>query len=42
MKTKQVTKFVDDKTKTLEILMLIDVGGQTQELKLMEMTAKKR
>ena len=42
MKTKQVTKFVDDKTKTLEILMVIDAGGQTQEIKLMEMTAKKR
>jgi hypothetical protein len=42
IKQKQVTKFVDDKTKTFTIFMLMDAGGQEQEIKIMEMTAKKR
>jgi hypothetical protein len=42
IKTKQVTTFVDDKTKRLEIFMIVEDGGKTQEIKLMQMTAKKR
>jgi hypothetical protein len=42
IKQKQVTTFVDAQTKTLEIFMLIDADGTTQEVKLMEMTATKR
>jgi hypothetical protein len=37
-----VTKFIDDNTKTFQIFMIIDAGGKPQEIKLMEMTAKKR
>lgn len=39
---KQVTTFVDDKTKTFEIFIIVDVGGKTQDVKIMEMSAKKR
>jgi len=42
MKQKQVTKYVDGNTKTLEIFLIIEAGGKTQEIKLMDMTAKKR
>ena len=42
IKQKQVTKFIDASTKTFQIFMLIEAGGKTQEIKLMEMTAKKR
>ncbi|MBI4659290.1 MAG: hypothetical protein HY735_10655 [Verrucomicrobia bacterium] len=42
IKQKQVTQFVNAKTKTFAIFMLVDVGGKEQEIKLMEMTAKKR
>jgi len=42
MKQKQVTKYVDSKTKTLEIFLIVEAGGKSQEIKLMDMTAKKR
>ena len=42
IKQKQVTKFVDNNNKTMQIFMIIDVGGKSREIKLMEMTAKKR
>lgn len=39
---KQVTKFVDGTTKTIEIFDLVEKNGEKQEVKLMEMTLKKR
>jgi hypothetical protein len=42
IKQKDVTKFIDDKTKTFTTFMLIDAGGKETEIKLMEVTAKKR
>jgi len=41
-KQKQITTFIDDQTKKLEILLVIDADGKSQEIKIMEMTAKKR
>jgi hypothetical protein len=42
MMTKKVITFVDSGIKTLEISMVVDAGGKKQEIKLMDMTAKKR
>ncbi len=42
IKQKEVTKFIDDKTKTFTSFMLVDAGGKEMEIKLMEVTAKKR
>ncbi|MCI0538938.1 MAG: DUF1579 domain-containing protein [Verrucomicrobiales bacterium] len=42
IKQKEVTKFIDDRTKTLTSFMLVDAGGKEMEIKLMEVTAKKR
>jgi len=43
MKVKHVAKHIDERTKTLEIFMIVDApGGKTQDLLLMSMTAKKR
>ncbi len=42
LKQKQVTTFVDDRTKTFVIYLIVDAGGEEMEVKLMEMTAKKR
>lgn len=42
LKQKEVTKFIDDKTKTFTSFMLVDAGGKEVEIKLMEVTAKKR
>ena len=39
---KQVTTYLDDCTKQFEIFMVIKVADQTMDIKLMEMTAKKR
>jgi len=40
---KHVAKHIDERTKTLEIFMIVDApGGKTQDLLLMSMTAKKR
>lgn len=42
IKQKQVTTYIDDETKTLTIYMVVEDGGKTSDVKLMEMTAKKR
>jgi hypothetical protein len=42
IKQKQVTKDIDKDTKTMEIYMIIDAAGKPREIKLMEMTAKRR
>jgi hypothetical protein len=42
IKQKEVTKFIDDNTKTFTSFMLIDAGGKETEIKLMEVTATKR
>jgi hypothetical protein len=42
IKHKEITTFVDSQTKTLEIFMIIDADGKPQDIKLMDMTAKKR
>jgi Protein of unknown function (DUF1579) len=42
IKQKQVTKYTDINTKTMQIFMIIDAGGKSRAIKLMEMTAKKR
>ena len=42
IKQKQVYKYLDDKTKTLTIYILVEIGGRTREIKIMEMTATKR
>jgi hypothetical protein len=42
LKQKMVTRYVDDRTREFRIFLVLDLGGQTQELKLMEMTLKKR
>jgi hypothetical protein len=42
IKQKEVTKFIDDKTKTFTSFMLVDAGGKEMAIKLMEVTAKKR
>lgn len=39
---KQVTHFVDDKTKTVTTFMLIDAESKKIEIKLMEITARKK
>ena len=39
---KQITRFIDDRTKTFTTFMLADAGGKDTEIKLMEVTAKKR
>jgi Protein of unknown function (DUF1579) len=42
IKQKQVTKFIDSNTKTLQIFMIVEADGKSREIKLMELTAKKR
>jgi hypothetical protein len=42
IKQKQVTTFVDDATKTFEIFIIVDASGKTHDVKIMEMTAKRR
>lgn len=42
IKQKQLTTFVNENTKTFQIFLLVDAGGQELEIKVMEMTAKKR
>jgi hypothetical protein len=42
LKQKQTTTNVDESTRTFAIFLLIDAGGETQEIKLMDMTLKKR
>jgi hypothetical protein len=42
IKQKEVTKFIDDKNKVFTTFMLIDAGGKEMEIKLMEVSAKKR
>jgi hypothetical protein len=42
IKQKQVYKYVDGKTKTLTLFILVEIGGRTREIKIMEMTATKR
>ncbi|REJ94001.1 MAG: DUF1579 domain-containing protein [Planctomycetota bacterium] len=42
LKQKQITTFVDDDTRTFVIYLLVEAGGETQEIKLMEMTSKRR
>ena len=42
IKQKQVTTYIDDETKTLTIFMVVEDGGKTSDVKLMEMIAKKR
>lgn len=42
MLQKQVTKYHDDDTKTFTLYLVVDEGGKTSDLKVMEMTAKKR
>jgi hypothetical protein len=42
VKNKQVTTWLDDATKKLEIYMLVTADGKETEVKLMESTAKKR
>jgi hypothetical protein len=42
MRQKQVTKYPDERTKRFEIFLLIGEGDAAQEVKIMEMTLKKR
>ena len=42
IKQKEVTKFIDDKTKMFTSYMLVNAGGKEMEVKLMEVTARKR
>jgi hypothetical protein len=42
IKQKQVTQYLDDKTKTLTIYILVEIAGKTREIKIMEMTATRR
>jgi hypothetical protein len=42
MTTKQVTTFVDGKTKTLQIFLVVETGGRTRDVKLMDVTSKTR
>jgi hypothetical protein len=39
---KQITKFVDDNTRTFEIFLVTGTADQPQDVKLMDMTLKKR
>jgi hypothetical protein len=42
LKTRQVTRWLDESNKTLEIFMVIAAGDDETEIKLMELTATKR
>ena len=42
LKVKQITTFVDEKTKNFESFLVFESNGQEVEIKLMETTAKKR
>jgi hypothetical protein len=42
LKQKQVTTWVDESTKKFAVFLLVEAGGREMELKLMEMTARRR
>ena len=42
LNVKQVTTFVDEKTKTFESFLVLEADGKTAEIKLMETIGKKR
>ncbi len=42
LKQKQITTWLDESKKKLEIFLVVDAGGKEIDIKLMEMTAEKR
>ena len=42
LKQKQITTWLDESTKKFTIFLIVDAGGKETDVKLMEMTAKKR